>query len=65
LTMDRQYTEDMKQNDPDVQVISRSIAAKKSSGFSGDFIIHFHRGVPQQVETKEFMSLEDLRKEAR
>ncbi len=47
-----------------LQPIQEELARRRLAGFDGDLIIHFRQGVPQQIETREFIRVEDLKKRA-
>ncbi len=49
-------------HEEDVETILREFLRKKSAGFSGDLIIHFNEGSPQQIEKREFLKFKDVRK---
>ncbi len=49
-------------HEEDVETILRELARKKSAGFSGDLIIHFKEGVPLQIEKREFLKFQHVKK---
>ncbi len=45
-----------------LQPVQEELARRNSAGFDGDLIIHFRQGVPLQIETREFIRVENLKK---